>query len=113
METTKKKLSLRKEEIASFDEQRNVKGGAESELPQNCTLISAWSCGATYCCDTQQNGCIQPETRKASECICATNADCVSVKPLYCYVTLTLGCVVEETKTPNCFVGETRALCFV
>ena len=72
METTKKKLSLRKEEIASFDEQKNTRGGGLLDPTVTC-----WSdqIPETEFCETKAIGCWGGETWGGAAC--ATGVSCV------------------------------------
>jgi hypothetical protein len=78
MENTKKKLSLRKEQIASFEDQRSVKGGTGTYDPISTQPVGC-EASKVLCFETQRPAdCIKPisngcETQAPEGWICVPN----------------------------------------
>lgn len=112
METSKKKLTLRKEQIARFDEMKNVKGGyiVDGRFTSGCTdgcgpLKTAFNCTQNSCtadcgtnaCDTQSfctTVAVPVET--VVNCV-LTGANCFTGKP-ECYAPT----VIAVVQTAEC-----------
>ena len=110
METTKKKLSLRKEEIASFDEQKNVKGGRETwNYPCRPTDHPCWVSNADAWCevfpkDTVNNaGCLLPPVDLSIGCGGGETGLCVALtRQVDCGIILSALCNFQPTNSVIC-----------
>lgn len=85
MEPTKKKLSLRKEEIASFDEQKNAKGGTGTTYVESYAGTGCWEsngCGGGTLTIRETDFCV--ESMPPSPCVFTNPPACVIAESFAC-----------------------------